>query len=90
MTEIFNDAIKLRIQSVEINFLEGIINCSCHTIAQTPFNKFPVQHNIVLTEADDLNNNPAWTNDDLKNALAVKMGISTNEIVFLRPIAPNG
>lgn len=82
---ILSDSFKLRIRSVEINYADKIINCICYTSAETHFNKFTVQHDVQLSEVEDFNNNPAWTDDDLKNALSAKTGIPVNEIVFLRP-----
>lgn len=81
MTQIINQY-KLRIFAVELNFQQKTVFCKCTTTATSAFSTFNVQHDVILSEETDLGNNPAWTNDDILQAVATKTGISPSEIII--------
>lgn len=72
----------LTVKSVTITLNTGMIECRCTTIAQSYFGNFMVDQPILLSEADDLGGNPAWTNYDLKQAIAAKTKLDINDISF--------
>ena len=72
----------LRVKSVMITLNTGIIECRCATLAQSYFGSFMVDQSIFLNETEDLGGNPAWTNDDLKQAIATKTQLDIGNIIF--------
>lgn len=77
---------KLQIKEITINCREGIIVCHCTTPAQTHFSRFNTDYDVILQENVDLNGNPAWTNDDLLQAISNKTNLSVEEIKFLEVV----
>lgn len=72
----------LKVNSVMIALSTGMIECRCSTRAQSYFGSFMVDQPILLNETEDLGGNPAWTNDDLKLAIARKTQLDINDIIF--------
>jgi len=78
-----NNPYKLQIASATIDFTRGTVECRCAAVAQSYFGNFMIDQPIFLSEVEDLGDNPSWTNDDLKQAIANKVGLSVDEIKFM-------
>lgn len=77
----------LQVFSATISYQTGMIECRCLTPATAYFGVHLVDNPIIVSEQVDLSDNPAWTNEDLRQALAIKTGIPAADIKFFYEFA---
>lgn len=82
-------SVKLRVMAANIDYQQGLVQCMCVAPGQTHFGNFNVDYPVFITEDGDLGGNPAWTNDDLKAAIALKTGLTVEDIKFVSETAVN-
>jgi hypothetical protein len=74
---------KIRVLSANVNFADQTVECFCSTIVQSYLGPVSIQQHIILTEAEDLQGKPDWTNEDLRQAIANKTGLFLTDIIFV-------